>query len=298
MDKALETYNKIKNDDAVVHIGEAAKNKGELSTPYSIGLPIFDEALKGGVRAGDLIVITGISGMGKTSVAQNLTVNLSKNANQSIWFSYEVIMDNLYAKFKEMGVDDSHLLVYTPKHNTTGNLEWVQEKIVEAKSKYGARFVFIDHIDYLSPKNVRSGDQYRMVLRQICQELKTMAIELELTIFLIAHVKKVQGREIEMQDLAESGALYQLADAVFGVSRSAKEENKHTLIGDIGTLRMLKNRITGKHVTMDFSLQNNVMIPFFQDAAPSAPTRRYASPIKDEVEIEVVEDTLPFSYAR
>lgn len=292
MDKALETYNKIKNDDAVVHISEAAKNKGELSTPYSIGLPIFDEALKGGVRDGDLIVITGISGHGKSSVACNITVNLSKNANQSIWFSYEVILDNLYAKFKEMGVDDNHLLVYTPKQNTTGNLEWVQEKILEAKQKFGAKFVFIDHVDFLSPKTVRSGEQYRLVLGQICQELKTMAINLGLIIFLMAHVKKVQGREIEMQDLAESGSLYKLADVVLGVSRSTKEEYGHELVGDMGTLRMLKNRVTGKHVVMEFSLQNNVMVPFFREGTSVEATKSQPVPVKDDVEI-VVEDEEP-----
>lgn len=284
MDKALETFNKVKNDDEVLHISKAAINNGELSTPYPIGFPVFDNALKGGVRDGDLVVVTGLSGEGKTLTVQNITINLSKDAHKCVWFSYEVILDNLYAKFKDMGVDDAHLLVYTPKKNTSGNLEWVQEKVREAKEKYGAKFVFIDHIDYLSPKNIRSGDQHRMILRQICQELKTMAIENELIIFLIAHVKKVQGRQIEMQDIAEASGIYQLADVVIAVSRSKIKQDGQTesyeVAGNIGALRMLKNRVTGEFVVMEFSLEDNIIKPF-----------KTAEPIGNDTEI-VVEDNL------
>lgn len=263
----LEQYKKRILDDKVVHISEAADNKGEYTQPTPIGYPVFDEAMLGGVREGDLIIATGLSGHGKTTFLQNVSVNLSKKVFPSIWFSYEVVIDNLYAKFKEMGMkEEENFFIYTPKRNTTGNLSWIKDKIREGLEKEATKFVFIDHIDFLTPTTVKTTDQHRIVLRNICQELKTIAIELRIIIFLIAHVKKVQGREVEMQDIAESSGIYQNADFVFSVTRQYRKVLSGGKMIDILTdesiLKMLKNRITGSCPYMNFTLKNNKIVPW------------------------------------
>lgn len=265
MNKALSLYNKVKNDDAVVHIREATKRDGEYTKPYPIGYSIFDDAMKGGAREGDLIIGTGIAGHGKTTFFQNISVNLSKDMHPCMWFSYEVIIDNFYAKFKEMGATQDALMVYTPKQMTTGNLEWVEDKIKEGIKKFNTKFIFIDHIDFLSPKKVKNTDQKRMILKDICMQLKIIAVELKIVIFLVAHVKKVQGRAIEMQDIAESSGVYQLADTVYAVTRNNHIERRNGIkvevFGDVSTVRILKNRFTGIMVDMDFVLENNIIKP-------------------------------------
>ena len=194
----------MNNDDSIVPIEKAIRREG-FSEAYPIGYKVFDDAMKNGVRAGDLIVLTGISGHGKTTLAQNISVNLSSALMPSLWFSYEMIVENLHAKFKEMGAEDEDYLIYVPKRHSSGNISWIKEKVKESLEKYGTNFIFIDHIDFLSPtKTDQKEYQRRIILRDICQELKMLALELEVTIFLIAHVKKVQGREVEMQDIAES----------------------------------------------------------------------------------------------
>jgi predicted ATP-dependent serine protease len=273
IDIALQVYAESQVDDAVVHISEAITQTG-YSQPYSIGYDAFDEALMGGVRDGDLVVITGLSGEGKTTLAQNISVNLSHELFPSVWFSYEMIVNNLYAKFKEIGADDEDFLIYTPKRNTTGNVGWIKKKTKEAIDKFNAKFVFIDHIDFLSPTNLQTGDQHRVVLRNICMELKNMAIDMNIVVFLIAHVKKVQGREIEMQDIAESSGIYQLADTVVSVARSYKTEkkNKHgveervQLTDNSGVMTILKNRITGKRVAVTYYVDHNKINVWTQPA--------------------------------
>jgi len=107
-----------------------------------------------------------------------------------------------------------------------------------------------------------------MILKQICEELKLLAIDLRITIFLIAHVKKVQGREIEMQDIAESSGIYQLADYVISISRLKTKEN---INGDIiehdtdeGIVKVLKNRLTGKQPFFKFLMESNVITPYLR----------------------------------
>jgi len=267
LDPTLDIYNKIKRDDNVVNIRDATVRQGEYTQAYSLGYIVFDEAMKGGVREGDFIVVTGLSGQGKTTFCQNISLNLSKQILPSIWFSYEVIIDNMYAKLKEMGGDETYFHIYTPKKLTTGRLDWIKDKIKEGYDKESTKFVFIDHLDFIFPARIRNGEQERIVIRNICTELKQIAIELKVVIFLMAHVKKVQGRAVELQDLAESGGTYKLADYVFTISRSyrmekiAGEKNKIEVFEDKGMVRLLKNRLTGEQPMMIFSVENNLILP-------------------------------------
>lgn len=251
--------------DEIVHISDAATNDGNYTTPYSTGFDGFDDHMRGGVREGDLVIITGLSGHGKTTFAQNISVNLSNAGHASIWFSYEVTMDNLYAKFKEMSKNHDLFLVFTPRQNTTGKLDWIFQKCLEAKAKYQTKFVFIDHLDFLSPSRLTSSDQKRMVIEDIVKELKTFAIQNQMVIFLMAHVKKVQGREVEMQDTAESSATYKLCDFMISVSRTYKQGNvdghKVEIVQPDSRAKYLKNRLTGQLPIMSFIMENNVIQP-------------------------------------
>jgi len=265
MDKdALQSFMDAKYDDQVVPIIDATELRGEYSKPYSIGYPIFDEAMLGGVREGNFVTITGIASEGKTSYGQNITVNLSKQNLSCLWFSYEMPINDIYARFKSMGVV-KNLLIYTPKQMTTGNMEWIQEKILEGMEKYKTKFIFIDHLDFITPKKQRTVEGERLVIKDICVELKEMAIKLKLIIFLMVHVKKVQGRALEMQDMAESGATYKLADFVFAVGRQnwSTTENLMKVIkyGDLGNVRLLKNRIASPKPIMWFEMKNNIISP-------------------------------------
>jgi len=255
-----EAQKQINNDD-IVHIRAAIIRDGKFTEPTPIGYKILDDAMMGGVREGDFVVITGKSGMGKTSYGQSISVNFSNTGNKCLWFSYEMIIDNLYAKFLQMGIKAENFFCYTPKQMTTGNIEWIQDKTREGLLKYNTKFIFIDHIDFLSPKKIKSTDQRRMIIQDICTELKSMAISLRITIFLMAHVKKVQGRSVEMQDLAESGSLYKLADFVFAVERESRIINENgvrkEVIGKISSVKILKNRLTGNLAEMEFKMNNN-----------------------------------------
>lgn len=291
MNKSIESLKQNMNTDPVVHLKDATERDGNYTTPTKIGYKIIDDALMGGVREGDLIIGTGLSGEGKTLTFQNISIQLSNSGHSCLWFSYEVMIDNLYAKFKEMGCEEN-LQLYTPKKMTTGNLDWIQEKIKEATEKYNTKFVFIDHIDFLAPKReIRTSDQKRIILRDICSELKTMARELEITIFLIAHVKKVQGRAVEMQDISEASGIYQLADVVFAISRNKKTQYTHA--GDevkvptnYSTLRVLKNRITGEQPIMDFYVENNIIRPLM----PEEPSNFFNEKAEKDKEEKVKED--------
>lgn len=266
MEESLEQLKNALSDDNVVHIKDAILKEGKYTTPYPIGYDIIDDAMKGGVREGNLIIMTGLSGDGKSTTLQGISVNLSNNGNNCLWFSYEMLIDDFYARFKEMGCNCENLKLYIPKQMTSGNLGWVQKKIKEGLEKFNTKFIFIEDTDDLIPmEKIRNSDQERIRLKNVCVELKHLAKRLEIIIFLVHHLKKVYGRAAEMQDLKESASVFQKADFVLTVERyveivSIGGRKTEVMTGE-SAIRILKNRITGQKVKMNFHLENNRIVP-------------------------------------
>jgi len=250
-DLKLEDFDYIKEDE-VVHISEAIDPKKRCGDRYKTNFEIFDKAMNGGFKDGDLVIISGISGQGKTSFAQTLTYNLCKNAIPCLWFSYEVSVEHLDNKFKKMGIE-SFYSIYTPKKNTTGKLDWVKHKIKESWVKHATKVVFIDHIDFLTPSDIKTQDNETIALKKIATELKGIAIELGIVIVCMAHLKKLpDGKEPDMQDIGYSAGIYQLSDYVFMIMREKVNTGKglkRDYEGDIYTnnsiIKIVKNRETG-----------------------------------------------------
>ena len=179
MSKQLETYTKIKLGDYVVPINEAVDENagGDI---FKTGIGELDEALRDdegfGFREGDLVVISGKSGNGKTLFAQNLIKNFTDDGVPTLFFSYEVKMSNVYKTFIKMGMEEKPM-IYTPKKNVTGDIKWIKEKILEADKKYFTKIVVIDHLDFITAKDIKTSDLRRNEINNIVSDLKTFAID-------------------------------------------------------------------------------------------------------------------------
>jgi len=267
----IKELNQIKrnselNKDEVMPIKDAInKNKANLER-YSLGYKIFDKAMKGGIKNGDLIVISGISGEGKTSFSRTLTYNLCKQGIPCLWFSYEVTIEALNESFLAMGINE-HYNAYTPKKNTTGKLNWIKEKIREGHIKYETKVIFIDHIDFLIPENIKSSDNETIAYKKIITQLKSLAIELNVIIVVMAHLKKLsEGKEPGMQDIAYSAGIFHLADYVLMIQREKIKSGNFSedLATNNGIIKILKNRETGqlKQIKLQYHNERFVEIDY------------------------------------
>jgi len=241
-------------EDKVLPIYEIAAKKENRHDRFPCGFDVFDKVMKGGFKDGDLVIISGISGEGKSTFAQTLTYNFCKESIPCLWFSYEVNIEELDNKFREMGINDFYY-AYAPEKNTTGKIDWLKYKIKEGWIKYATKIVFIDHIDFLTPTDIKTRDNETVVLKKITTELKSLAIELDIIIILMAHLKKIaDNKEPEMQDIGYSAGIFQLADYVFIIFRERNKQYKSfsgNSTGDLFTnnsiIKLVKNRQTGQN---------------------------------------------------
>lgn len=260
MNKQLKEYTKAKVGDRVVPIHEALDPKRKRADCFKTGFQTLDEAMgknePGGMKDGDLMVISGKSGHGKTLIALNLVKNFMDNGVPPILFSYEVIIDNVYDTLIDMGVEKEPL-IYTPEKNVTGDVEWIKEKIREADKKYYVKVVVIDHLDFVTAKGIKNDDHRRNEITNIITELKNFAIEEQKVIILLAHIVKTRENRLANEDIADSRAINNIADYILFVGREIDENGM--AVGNSGIAKLTKNRFTGKQVSFQFWVENGLI---------------------------------------
>jgi replicative DNA helicase len=194
---------------------------------YPSNCGVFDTAMSGGVRGGELIVISGQTGNGKTLYAQSLTTEFESQKIPTLWFTYEMSPFYLNQKFVAMGVDKgwNDTSIYAPIELPSGRLDFISIEIDEAIKTYQTKVVFIDHLHYLIPLN--AGVNSSLYVGSIVRGLKEMAVKKNIAIYLLAHTKKIyQDEELSLASIRDSSLIAQEADYVFLVERIRAEQKK------------------------------------------------------------------------
>jgi archaellum biogenesis ATPase FlaH len=223
---------------------------------YSLDMPPFDEALLGGFSAGDLVIVAGQSGHGKTTLIQDWSVTLSSGGQSnrdklpSLWFSYEVLAKPLWQKFQLMGAN-TETPIYMPRFNETGDTEWVLDVIEKAIIKWGIKVVCIDHLGFLRAPKGNYSNAADAVTHTV-RALKRLAIKRGLIILLPVHVRKTSAKTPDLNDIRDSLGIAQEADTVFFIGREKDESGLSTQQAKVW---LVKNRKTGIAVSATFDYQ-------------------------------------------
>lgn len=180
-------------------------------------IPTLDRTI-GGFYPGQLIVVSGVTGHGKTTLCQTFTKNMSEQLTNPLWFSYEVGTEDFINAFHP----DYQAHIFMPAKLKDNTLSWLEERILESMVKYGTTVVFIDHIHYLVQMNSRQNMSF--VIGECVRGLKQLAIKHNIIIFLIAHMTKTRPEdEPGLGHTRDSSFIEQEADTVLYVWRLATD---------------------------------------------------------------------------
>lgn len=210
----------------------------QKNSDFSIGSMCTDLDLTlGGFEGGEVTVISGETGQGKTLFAQSLTKNFHLRDINSTWFSYEVS-----PKWFLKAFGDNLPTFYMPSRLKDNTLEWLRERIYEGILKYGSRAVFIDHLHFLVDMRTKNNMSLEIGYTMRC--LKKIAIEYNICLFLIAHTAKAKADdEPGIESLRDSSFIGQEADNVLMIWRKADSINE-------AFLKVVKNRKRGTFITL------------------------------------------------
>lgn len=250
LEEAMRVYT---GDDELISsldILEKIKNEPE-EEKFLTGFKQLDEIL-GGFRKQQLIVLAAPTKSGKTSFSVELTIRMKQTS--PVWLPFEESAEELIRKFYEK--DQEPPIFYTPKQMKGNTTQWIEKRVVEGKVKYGSTLFFIDHLHFIVPL---TSERLDTRIGQTMRELKTIAKNHDVTIVLIAHLKKTNLTvSPTLEDLRDSSFVAQEADTVIILWRKTKRNDEgETEITNETLLSVQANRRTGTTGNMKLIFNNN-----------------------------------------
>ena len=226
-----------------------------------------------GMRQGELVTITGGTGLGKSSVTRELehwlinktddnvgiialeedwrrTVDgvMSIEANARLYidsvretFTFETLR-TMYQKL--FGKDK----VFIHAHFGTNDIEDIFSKLRYLIVGCDCKWVVVDHLHMLV--TALSENDERRGIDNIMTRLRSMVEETGAGIFLVSHLRRVDGNkghengiQVNLSHLRGSQSIAQLSDCVIALERNQQAEDERE--AQTTRLRVLKSRYTG-----------------------------------------------------
>lgn len=242
------------------------ERRGEgTDNAMSTGFHSLDAKLAGGFRRGNLVIIAGRPGMGKTALAGCIAFNAASSSVPTLFLSMEMgdteLADRLISIAGRVALDDilagnmggdagDRIMAGTARLHELplvideqGGLTFfdIASKARSVRRQHGLGLLIIDYLQLASG----DGDNRNIQIEGITRGLKALAKELEIPVIALSQLSRNcesrPNKRPMLSDLRESGAIEQDADVVLMCYR---DEYYHPDSPDAGTAEIIvaKNR--------------------------------------------------------
>lgn len=224
-----------------------------------------------GIRTSELVTMVAGSGVAKSTFARAFMYHILSTTDENVAGMF------LEESIRKTGLSlmsfDAKKLLHLPDHNADENelrqafentlgtgrvflfdsfgsndVDDICENITYFAKAANCKYIFLDHISILVSGNSH-GDE-RRALDEISTKLRTLVQELDVTLFMVCHLKRPEGKphecgaETNLGQLRGSAGIGQLSDIVIGIERNGQAEDEDGR--NTSTLRILKNRFSGE----------------------------------------------------
>jgi len=219
------------------------------------GFNKVDQILRG-FMGGELIILTGVSGHGKTTFLEAMLINMALNNEPVLFISMEEGRKQVVAKLIKQiqHVDQKETLKELPIYLYDGEIADINvlEAIIQEAVKNGIKFVAVDNIGFFTNRDTEIESETSI-------KLKLMARKYNIPILAIAHLRKLNNVDKipTMDDIKGSSSIYQDADQFMCLWQDMT--GSKTVVGNM-LLLIRKNRRYGTRGTIEFHL-NEFLFP-------------------------------------
>ena len=231
--------------DVFDEIDEAAKNNGVIGA--ETGYKDLDRVFHG-LRSGELIVVAGRPGMGKTTLATEITRRASKIGQKVLFFTMEMVEQELMKKLLSAESKVEHDKLISGKLHqheweminlAAGNL--IEQNIIihnkgginevelcsvarKQKRENDIDLIVIDYLQLMTTADSRKELNLNQKITYLSGQMKALAMDLKVPIVLLSQLSRaVETRGGDMKpilsDLRDSGSIEQDANMVWFVYR-------------------------------------------------------------------------------
>jgi archaellum biogenesis ATPase FlaH len=224
----------------------------------STGMKSLDNVLDGGFRFGQLAILTGKRGEGKSTLASMWGCEALDQGYNCFFYSGELPdfyfrnwMDRQITKKSKIEQSDIDQLnyyygerafFYDAQDGKDDEITGLLESIEVAIKQKGCKFILVDNLMTALEVDINT-DLYR-AQSQFVGELAAMAKKYLVFIVLVAHPRKSQS--ITNDDISGSSNITDRADLVFNYGRIQPKKGEEPPGEDERRLEVMKNRLTGR----------------------------------------------------
>jgi len=162
------------------------------------------------------------------------------------------LTDEEYAEARKQ-LNDTNFYIYD--HLGNNGLKNLCSRMEYMAVSLGVEVIVLDHITAAATglmggdRDYDGGSSERLLIDNIMKEFRGLVSRTGVRIDVISQLKKTnkayeEGDRITLQDLRGSGSLSSVPNTVIGLERD--RQNPDTMIANTTTIRVLKNRLTGK----------------------------------------------------
>jgi replicative DNA helicase len=233
--------------DTIVGLLDRVERLADGTTQPGIptGIASLDQLLGGGFKPGKQVIIAARPSVGKSSLAEQLCINLARAGYPAAMFSQEMgkdeLADRAAANIGRIALDRLlsgqleqqewsrlteaiEVMRCLPLHfddQPSLTLSDISGKARMLKRQHGIRLIVIDYLQLCAAG--KAVDSRHHQIEEMSRGLKNLARELDITIVTLSQLnrdveKRTSGRPI-LSDLKESGAIEEDADVVILLSR-------------------------------------------------------------------------------
>ena len=273
--EAVETAVAVENK-RIKRLSEVEHRDMSQMKALNTGISKLNKTI-GGFYFGQLIILTGERGLGKSTLGSQFVMHAVNQGVTSFCYSGELPewffqdwfdrqcagRDNINVSESELGfknymIDPAALelihdwyreLIYIYDNSVVGSEDDENESILEtletAIKQYGCRFLMIDNLMTAISDDLKS-DLYRQQSAFV-RALAEMAKKYDVIILLIVHPRKRQSNTFSNDEVAGSSNITNLADVVLNY---AQPPNDMDIVPD-RILQVTKNRLSGTTGTIN-----------------------------------------------
>jgi len=226
-----------------------------------------------GLRAGELVTLTGGTGLGKSSITRELEHWLINTTSDnvgivaleehdlrtldclmSIEANDRLYIDHIREKYSKEFLDELYTKIYDNgrvwihAHFGSSNIDEIFSKIRFMIIGCDCKWIIVDHLHMLVSA-ITEGDE-RRTIDSIMTRLRSIVEETGVGMILVSHLRRVEGNRghengvtVGLNHLRGSQSIAQLSDCVIALERNQQADDP--LESQTTHLRVLKSRYTG-----------------------------------------------------
>ncbi len=184
------------------------------------------DAITGGFITGDLILLAGMPGMGKTSLLSKILLNVAqkavrdKNPEFALYFTFDKTRLCGIPRFR--GIPNLQSEAVIVDNTSSISADEIAEKYTSLKKSHCISVVAIDYLQLIKPKNAADCDR-KEELTAIVSRLKQLAADENVCILLTANLMRTVDKRRDhtplLTELEMIGDIEQLTDMVIFLHR-------------------------------------------------------------------------------